>query len=137
MAHQEKITLLIHSHFIINSVSFETGKKLHQTASAIQEIRQKSDALCLEYGLSVCRPKGQRTKPLTAGEYHTAVRGGSWKMQLINTVDKCMRYARSKDMFIEMIESEGYVGKIQKGTTRKINIGGIACRTTNPLTGSR
>lgn len=101
----------IHSHFIINSVSFETGKKLHQAASAIQELRQKSDALCLEYGLSVCQPKEQRTKPLTAGEHHTAVRGGSWKMRLINTIDECMRYATSKDMFVQMMESEGYAVK--------------------------
>lgn len=101
----------IHSHFIINSVSFETGKKLHQAASAIQEIRQKSDALCLEYGLSVCQPKEQRTKPMTAGEYHTAVRGGSWKMRLMNTIDECMRYAKSKDRFIEMMEFEGYAVK--------------------------
>jgi hypothetical protein len=98
----------IHSHFIINSVSFETGKKLHQAASAIQELRQKSDALCLEYGLSVCQPKEQRTKPMTAGEYHTAIRGGSWKMRLINTIDECMRYASNKNMFIVMMESEGY-----------------------------
>ena len=101
----------IHSHFIINSVSFETGRKLHQAASAIQELRQKSDVLCLEYGLSVCQPKEQRTKPMTAGEYHTAVRGGSWKMRLINTIDECMRYARNKNMFIEMMESEGYAVK--------------------------
>ena len=101
----------IHTHFIINSVSFETGKKLHQAASAIQELRQKSDALCLEYGLSVCQPKEQRTKPLTAGEYHTAVRGESWKMRLINTIDECMRYARNKNMFIEMMEAEGYAVK--------------------------
>jgi hypothetical protein len=101
----------IHSHFIINSVSFETGKKLHQAASAIQELRQKSDALCLEYGLSVCQPKEQRTKPLTAGEYHTAVRGGSWKMRLINTIDECMRYATSKEIFVQMMESEGYAVK--------------------------
>ncbi len=101
----------IHSHFIINSVSFETGRKLHQAASAIQELRQKSDALCLKYGLSVCQPKEQRTKPMTAGEYHTAVRGGSWKMRLINTIDECMRYARNKNMFIVMMESEGYAVK--------------------------
>lgn len=97
--------------FIYLICRFETGKKLHQAASAIQELRQKSDALCLEYGLSVCQPKEQRTKPLTAGEYHSAVRGGSWKMRLINTIDECMRYAKSKEMFIEMMESEGYAVK--------------------------
>lgn len=101
----------IHSHFIINSVSFETGLKLHQPAATIQELRQKSDALCMEYGLSVCQPKEQRTKPIPAGEYHAAARGESWKMRLINTIDECMRYAKTKERFIEMMESEGYLVK--------------------------
>lgn len=101
----------IHSHFIINSVSFETGRKLHQSAHAIQELRQKSDALCMEYGLSICQPKEQRTKPMTAGEYHAAAKGESWKMRLINTIDECMRHAASKALFIEMMESEGYAVK--------------------------
>lgn len=101
----------IHSHFIINSVSFETGKKLHQSANAIQELRQESDALCMEYGLSICQPKEQRTKPMSAGEYHSATRGDSWKMRLINNIDECMRYATSKDMFVQMMESEGYAVK--------------------------
>lgn len=103
----------IHSHFIVNSVSFETGKKLHQSSAAIQELRQESDALCMEYGFSICQPKqkGQRRKPMSAGEYHSAERGGSWKMRLMNTVDECMRYAVNKEMFIEMMESEGYAVK--------------------------
>ena len=101
----------IHSHFIINSVSFETGKKLHQSANAIQELRQESDALCMEYGLSICQPKEQRTKPMPAGEYHSAIRGDSWKIRLINNIDECMRYATSKDMFVQMMESEGYAVK--------------------------
>lgn len=98
----------IHSHFIINSVSFETGLKLHQSAQAIQELRQESDALCVQYGLSICQPKKHRTKPMTAGEYHAAAKGESWKMRLMNTIDECMRYAASKELFIEMMESEGY-----------------------------
>lgn len=98
----------IHSHFIINSVSFDTGRKLHQSAQAIQELRQESDALCLEYGLSICQPKVQRTKPMSAGEYHAAAKGESWKMRLVNTIDECMRHAASKELFIEMMESEGY-----------------------------
>jgi len=98
----------IHSHSIINSVSFETGKKLHQPANAIQQLRQKSDNLCREYGLSICQPKASRTQPVTAGEYHSAVRSESWKMQLINTIDVCMRYATSKEMLLNMMESKGY-----------------------------
>ena len=98
----------IHSHFIINSVSYETGKKLHQSAHAIQELRMVSDNLCMEYGLSICQPNPNRTKVMSAGEYHSAKRGDSWKFRLMNTIDECMRYAKSKRKFIEMMESEGY-----------------------------
>ncbi len=98
----------LHSHFIVNSVSHETGKKLHQSATAIQEIRDQSDQLCLQYNLTICRPKQQKTKPLTASEYHTAARGASWKLRLANTIDQCMCYARNREIFIELMESEGY-----------------------------
>ena len=98
----------IHSHFIVNSVSLETGKKLHQSAQAIQNIRNYSDELCREYGLSICQPKEHRTKPMTAGEYHSAERGKSWKIMLMNTIDECMKYALNKDMFLELMEAEGY-----------------------------
>lgn len=109
----------IHSHFIINSVSYETGLKLHQPAQAIQELRQASDNLCMEYGLSICQPNPdrQRVKGMSAAEYHSAAKGESWKMQLINTIDEAMQYATSKAKFIEMMESEGY--KVKWTDTRK------------------
>ncbi len=100
----------IHSHFIINSVSYQTGKKLHQSAHVIPELRMKSDALCMEYGLSICQPKQDRTKTkaMSIGEYHMAAKGKSWKLRLANVIDECMNYASSKDSFIALMESEGY-----------------------------
>jgi len=100
----------IHSHFIVNSVSFETGKKLHQKSNVIDEIRKYSDQLCREYGLSICqtKEKDRRVKPLNAAEYHTADKGNSWKLILAVTVDECMKAARSKRHFIELMENEGY-----------------------------
>ncbi|MFI3228115.1 MAG: relaxase/mobilization nuclease domain-containing protein [Clostridia bacterium] len=97
----------IHSHFIINSVNFETGKKLHQSAQAIPELRQKSDELCMQFNLSICKPKQDRTKvkAMTIGEYHMAAKGKSWKLQLANTIDECMRYASSRKNFIELMET--------------------------------
>ena len=107
----------IHSHFIVNSVNLETGKKLHQSAQAIQEIRMVSDNLCMEYELSICKPKEHKTKAMSAGEYHSAKRGNSWKFKLMNTIDECMSYATTKEMFLELMESEGY--KVKWTDTRK------------------
>ena len=44
-------TNYIHNHFIINSVSYKTGKKYNNKATYAR-LRHISDALCQEYGLS-------------------------------------------------------------------------------------
>ena len=43
----------LHNHILINSVSFESGKKLHQDKKSLENIRTVSDKICSEYGLSV------------------------------------------------------------------------------------
>lgn len=43
----------IHNHFILNSVSFKTGKKYNNNRTNLTKLRQISDSLCAEYGLSV------------------------------------------------------------------------------------
>lgn len=43
----------IHNHFIINSVSFKTGKKYNNNRTNLAKLRNISDSLCAEYGLSI------------------------------------------------------------------------------------
>ena len=52
----------IHSHFIINSVSCENGYKLRPPKDFIEQLRNASDKLCTEYGLSVLRPSIKQEK---------------------------------------------------------------------------
>ena len=98
----------IHSHFVVNSVSCKTGYKYHSDNENIERLRQASDKLCLEYSLSVVEPKAKNNKQMSAREYHSASRGESWKMQLIVTIEEAMKYARSKEHFIALMEAEGY-----------------------------
>ncbi|WP_375340389.1 relaxase/mobilization nuclease domain-containing protein [Lacrimispora amygdalina] len=100
----------IHSHFIINSVAFDSGRKFHISTPEIEPIRQLNDRLCMEYGFEICQPKPKydRTKSMSVAEYHAAVKGESWKIRLMNTIDECMKHAASKDEFIELMEFEGY-----------------------------
>lgn len=44
----------IHSHIIVNSVNYQTGKKLHTSAHWLKEAKEFSDNLCREQGLSIC-----------------------------------------------------------------------------------
>lgn len=122
----------IHSHFLINSVSFEIGKKLHIAKEQLQELRQRNDRVCKEFSLPVFVPDPNRskTKSMTVGEYHTAARGESKKLQLMNVINDCMRQAASREEFITLMESEGY--KVRWETDRKnityTNPDGWRCR---------
>ena len=87
----------IHSHFIINSVSFETGKKLHFVKEDLTQLRTLSDEICLQHGLSICQPKQQQTSGIRQAEYHAAMRGESWKVALAIQIDECMKYAVNKE----------------------------------------
>ena len=98
----------IHSHCVINSVNFETGKKLHMAKGQLQELMRRNDAICLEMGLPVFEPTTQQARGMSGAEYHTALKGQSWKLRLMNTIDACMKYAADKDAFVSLMESEGY-----------------------------
>ena len=100
----------IHSHFLINSVNLETGRKLHMAEPQLQELRQRNDMACAMFNLPVFQPhqKKKKVKSLSGAEYHAAARGESWKFRLMNTIDECMRYARTKEEFITLMEVEGY-----------------------------
>lgn len=98
----------IHSHCVINSVNFETGKKLHMAKEQLQELMRRNDAICQEMGLPVFDAPTQQARGMSGAEYHTALKGQSWKLRLMNTIDECMKYAADKDAFVSLMESEGY-----------------------------
>ena len=106
----------IHSHFLINSVNFDTGRKLHIAKEQLQELRQRNDMVCKEFSLPVFQPREQKqkTKTMTIGEYHTAARGQSKKLQLMNIINDCMRHAFTREEFIALMESEGYKVRWEK-----------------------
>lgn len=98
----------VHSHCVINSVNFDTGKKLHMAKEQLQELMRRNDMICQEMGLPVFEPTAQQARGMSGAEYHTALKGQSWKLRLMNTIDECMKYAADKDAFVSLMESEGY-----------------------------
>ena len=107
----------IHSHCVINSVNFETGKKLHMAKEQLQELMQRNDAICQEMGLPVFDAPTQQARGMSGAEYHAALKGQSWKLRLMNTIDECMKYAADKDAFVSLMASEGY--QVRWESTRK------------------
>ena len=105
----------IHSHCVINSVNFETGKKLHMAKEQIQALMRRNDAICQEMGLPVFDVPTQQARGMSGAEYHTALKGQSWKLRLMNTIDACMKYAADKDAFVSLMASEGYAVRWESG----------------------
>ena len=105
----------IHSHCVINSVNFETGKKLHMAKEQIQELMRRNDMICQEMGLPVFEPTTQQARGMSGAEYHTALKGQSWKLRLMNTIDECMKYAADKDAFVSLMASEGCAVRWESG----------------------
>ena len=105
----------IHSHCVINSVNFETGKKLHMAKEQLQELMRRNDAICQEMGLPVFDAPTQQARGMSGAEYHTSLKGQSWKLRLMNTIDECMKYAADRDSFVSLMESEGYAVRWECG----------------------
>lgn len=99
----------VHNHFIVNSVSFENGRKIHFTPYTLQELRKISDSICAEHGLSVLSPS-ERTygKGIGTREYRATMKGDGWKFQLINDIDAAMTQAGDKREFCDILASVGY-----------------------------
>jgi len=111
----------IHSHIIVNSVSFEDGHKYRESKHALQEMKNRHDELCRERGLSVTekgkgfdgQPKQQVT---TYGEAHvhktindgTMKPGTSWKVDISYAAIRAKNVASSREEFISILNKKGY-----------------------------
>ena len=98
----------IHSHFVINSVSFESGKKLRQNPNTLKTLRALSDEICRKHNLSTLKPYEKDGTKLSSREYRTAVQGQSWKIKLMCDIDKAMEFSGSKEEFIQAMSVMGY-----------------------------
>ena len=107
----------IHSHIVFNSVSFEDGHKYHSNKFTLQELRELSDEICMKYGVTTLdKPKMNRqTNGISTGEYRSAMKQQSWKMDLMNTIDLMMSKAKSRKHFLWLMRQEGYGVRWEEG----------------------
>jgi len=101
------------THFIINSVNFENGKKLQMSRGSIHKLRDFSDDICRGHNLSIVQPKEKKSKGMNTREYRAALKGDSWKFKLMNAVDNSMAHSRSKSEFIAKMQEMDYQVKWQ------------------------
>lgn len=97
----------IHSHFVINTVSFVDGKKFYRSKQDYLHMREVSDRLCREHGLSVIeRPKG---KGKNYSEWSAEKNGKPTNRGLIRAdIDKAIAASVTERDFFELLDSWGY-----------------------------
>lgn len=98
-----------HNHLVVNSVNCETGLKLQFNEQDLEQLRTLSDEICVAHGLEVLQPYQKPVlPPMSAGEYRAAVRGNSYKFQLMNAIDQALAQSRTQGEFTACMEQMGY-----------------------------
>lgn len=105
----------IHNHVIINSVSFQDGKKYNSCKDELRRIREISDKLCKEYNLSIIEPKG---KGKQYKEWLENKKGTSWKANIKIDIDNTINKVKTFEEFIRELEEKGYT--IKHGNVKHI-----------------
>ncbi len=100
----------IHSHLVLNSVSFEDGKKYHSNKESVEQLMKLSDEICQKYGVHVLdTPKKKMNRDyLSDSEYRSAKRGESFKWELMNVINQVMKQAKTKKQFCYLMKQQGY-----------------------------
>ena len=107
----------LHSHFVVNSVSFVDGIRYHRTGKDYYEMRTVSDELCREYGLSVIE-NPQRGKSKHYGEWRAEQEGRPTYLSLIKAdVDAAIRQSMTERQFFYHLRQMGYDIKVGKDIT--------------------
>lgn len=98
----------IHNHIVINSVNLANGKKIHTSKKDLEEIKEFSNKLCLENGLSVTSTDKKVNTDIRNNELQVMLKGSSWKARLMNAIDFCMNNTTTKQDFIFYMNQLGY-----------------------------
>ena len=98
----------VHTHFVINSVSFETGMKLRQTPTTLRQLRQVSDEICMEHKLTVLPTYKRGGRKMSNREYRAAKKLQSWKLKLMFDIGVAMKTSVNREDFIQQMKWRGY-----------------------------
>ena len=102
----------VHNHLIFNAVDFVDYHAYKSYKRIYYDMREVSDRLCKENGLSVIPPS--QNKGMGYKEYTEAKRGTNWKQKLKQTIDRIVITAKDYDDFLRLMQEAGYEIKTGK-----------------------
>ena len=101
-----------HNHFVVNSVNFETGQKIHLEKIVLERFKTLSDEICVRHGLSVL----SRGKNLHRGDvrtydmkkYQCLSQDKSYLAKAALDMDKVLAQSTNPPEFIQAMKALGY-----------------------------
>ena len=97
----------VHNHIIFCAANFVDHRKYNSNKRSYYGIRNMSDKLCRENGLSVVVP-GKGSKGKSYAEYQAEKTGTSWKGKLKTTVDALIPQVSSFEELLTRLQAAGY-----------------------------
>ena len=98
-----------HNHFVINSVSFKDGKKYYDKRSTYAELRNLSDSICEEYGLSIVKEKRCNKSKLDYSNFQKAnMQRDNYYMIAKKDIDRAIQQATSLKDFERLMKAMNY-----------------------------
>ena len=97
----------LHSHFVVNTVSFVDGIKYHRTAQDYREMQRVSDELCREYGLSVIAKAKDKSKSYAEWKAEQDDRP-TLRGTIRQDIDAAILSSTSQRAFINALAAKGY-----------------------------
>lgn len=99
----------LHNHFCFNSVSFLDGKKYNYSKTEMQRLRNVSDELCKEYGLSVIETDNKSKSPSRV-LYFAEKNNEPTKYNLMRTaIDEAIKISPAPKEFVRIMKKKGYI----------------------------
>ena len=99
----------VHNHMIVNSVSFIDGYKYHNSKAQIAFLKETSDRLCLNYGLSIVdTPKANKEKEFRQKNIDYFSRTDEKMQKIITDIDNAIKSAKKYSDFKLILKSKGY-----------------------------
>lgn len=108
-----------HNHFVINSVSLKDGYRYYDNKETYYRMREESDRLCREYGLSVIENSGGKTK--SYAEWQAEKTGKLTQRDTIRRdIDTAIKASVTQQQFIRTMEVMGYEFKLWTSTGERL-----------------
>ena len=98
----------LHNHFIVNSVSFVDGMKFYSNRSSTARLREISDDLCKEYGLSVLDEKPTSKGRIYFPYYLKNTNRNNYYKKTKRDIDIAIAKSSNYKEFIEILSSMNY-----------------------------